>query len=680
MNFYINNKNYEKTLNNLTILQACEINDISIPRFCYHEKLSIAGNCRMCLVELEKSPKPVASCALPILDNMKIFTDTNLVKKAREGILEFLLINHPLDCPICDWGGECDLQDQTQVFGGDRGRYYEMKRSVSDKNCGPLIKTFMTRCIHCTRCVRFYSEVAGIFSLGTTGRGSKMEIGSYILEDLDSELSGNLIDLCPVGALTSKPSAFLGRPWDFESFKTIDPLDGLGSNIQIDLYGLSLIRVLPVINEFVNEEWISDKSRFFLDGIMSQRLQKPLLKKNLKFLPISWDFALDILYKKIILKNYQILGFFGPLIDLETLIGFKKFLNFFGSNNIFYQKNLLLPNLDLRSNFNFNFNEIKSKKYDVILFLGLNLRNESSVLNARIRKYCLNSSSIIGSIGSNFISNFKINKISNNFLDLILILKGKHWFSNYIFSSKSILILVGLSIFFNKNGIFIWNFLNKIKIKLQNLYNICLNFYFLSPIISLSNSIEIGLNIKKIGNLNLKKKIIYLLGISQNFDYNSYILKNSKNFIVFQGHHGNNLTSNSDLILPTPTFIEKTGHFLTLQGFVEKATKILTPFGDSRLDLEIFQYLGLKFNIESLKNIESLHSYKYLNKFNLKKIYKFYDLNSNLNYFSSIYKYKNKIIEPLYTNNYITDSISESSLTLSLTFNKFIKNKPNFIK
>jgi NADH-quinone oxidoreductase chain G len=301
--YSINGTLYENDINsaqNITILQTCEQHDILIPRFCYHEKLSIAGNCRMCLIEMEKSPKPIASCALPMANNLNLYTTTTAVKKAREGILEFLLLNHPLDCPICDWGGECDLQDQTQVFGGDFGRFYEEKRSVSDKNCGPLIKTSMNRCIQCTRCVRFYSEIAGLSTLGTTGRGSKMEISAYIEDILDSEISGNLIDLCPVGALTSKPSAFKGRAWEYDSFKSIDIFDALNSNIQIDLKGLNIIRIIPQINEFINEEWISDKVRFSFDAYNLQRIEKPLIrfeKKNNKLLPVSWTFAYSKLFE-----------------------------------------------------------------------------------------------------------------------------------------------------------------------------------------------------------------------------------------------------------------------------------------------------------------------------------------------------------------------------------------------
>ena len=251
----------------ISVLQACEIAGFDVPRFCYHERLSVAGNCRMCLVEVEKAPKLAASCAMPLMPGMRIKTNSPAVRKAREGVLEFLLINHPLDCPICDQGGECDLQDQAMVYGSDRGRFREYKRAVEDKNCGPLVKTIMTRCIHCTRCVRFANEVAGIADLGTSGRGSQIEIGTYIEKLFKSEFSGNVIDLCPVGALTSKPYAFSARPWELKSFESIDTLDAVCSNIRIDTRGYEIIRVLPSLNEELNEEWLHDKSRFSFDGL-----------------------------------------------------------------------------------------------------------------------------------------------------------------------------------------------------------------------------------------------------------------------------------------------------------------------------------------------------------------------------------------------------------------------------
>ncbi|KAI3451321.1 hypothetical protein Pfo_007986 [Paulownia fortunei] len=295
----------------MTVLQACEIAGVDIPRFCYHSRLSIAGNCRMCLVEVEKSPKPVASCAMPALPGMKIKTDTPLAKKAREGVMEFLLMNHPLDCPICDQGGECDLQDQSMAFGSDRGRFTETKRSVVDKNLGPLVKTVMTRCIQCTRCVRFATEVAGVQDLGMLGRGSGEEIGTYVERLMTSELSGNVIDICPVGALTSKPFAFKARNWELKGTETIDVTDAVGSNIRIDSRGPEVMRILPRLNEDINEEWISDKTRFFYDGLKRQRLNDPMIRgADGRFKAVSWRDALAVVAEVIHqVKPEEIVGY-----------------------------------------------------------------------------------------------------------------------------------------------------------------------------------------------------------------------------------------------------------------------------------------------------------------------------------------------------------------------------------
>ena len=333
----------------LTVLQACEQAGVEIPRFCYHEKLSIAGNCRMCLVEIEKSPKPVASCAMPVAEGMKIKTNTPFVEKSRKGIMEFLLANHPLDCPVCDQGGECDLQDQSMFYGIDKSRYKENKRAVPEKNMGPLIKTQMTRCIHCTRCIRFATEVAGVTELGAIGRGENMQITTYLEKSMESELSANVIDLCPVGALTSKPYVFEARPWELKKTETIDVMDAVGSNIRVDTYGWEVKRVLPRINEDINEEWISDKTRYACDGIKNQRLDTPYIKKEGKFIETSWDLAFNHIVEKIKkTSSEKIAGLTGDLINMETLYIIKDF----------FQKTIKSKNLESRiDNFYVNDND-----------------------------------------------------------------------------------------------------------------------------------------------------------------------------------------------------------------------------------------------------------------------------------------------------------------------------------
>jgi NADH dehydrogenase (ubiquinone) Fe-S protein 1 len=390
------------------VIQACAQGGIEVPRFCYHEKLAIAGNCRMCLVEVEKSPKPVASCAMPVAPGMKIFTDTPMVKKAREGVMEFLLANHPLDCAICDQGGECDLQDQSMGFGSDRGRFNEEiigKRAVEDKNFGPLVKTVMNRCIHCTRCVRFAVEVAGMSELGTSGRGNDMQIGTYVERTLFSEMSGNIIDLCPVGALTSKPYAFQARPWELKRTESIDVMDAVGSNIRVDSRGAVVMRVLPRLNEDINEEWISDKTRFSCDGLRQQRLTIPLLRNATTGTldPISWSQALSTIYQRIMLainNGGNICGFAGGLADVESILMLKELLSAIGGNHpIFMDTKFHLPSLqhgfsNIRSNYIMNVPIADIETADCILLLGTHPRHEAPLVNHRIRKAYLRGATI----------------------------------------------------------------------------------------------------------------------------------------------------------------------------------------------------------------------------------------------------------------------------------------------
>ena len=396
----INNKEIEFE-EGMTVLQACELAGAEIPRFCYHERLSIAGNCRMCLVEMEKSPKPIASCAMPAADGMKIKTNTKFVEKTRKGVMEFLLANHPLDCPVCDQGGECDLQDQSLFYGLDNSRFKENKRQVKEKNMGPLIKTQMTRCIHCTRCIRFATEVAGIDELGAIGRGEDMEITTYLEKSMESELSANVIDLCPVGALTSKPYAFESRPWELKKTESIDVMDAVGSNIRVDTYGWEVKRILPRINEDINEEWISNKTRYACDGLMKQRLDTPYIRENGKLIKISWEQAIKILINKInIFKPEEIGGIVGDLADLEMIYSFKTFFDkCIGSKNYECRQDKIYINPHERMNYIFNTTINGIEETDLIILIGTNPRLEATILNARIRKAYLKSNVPIYSIG-----------------------------------------------------------------------------------------------------------------------------------------------------------------------------------------------------------------------------------------------------------------------------------------
>ena len=388
--------------NGASILQACEEAGYEIPRFCYHERLSIAGNCRMCLVDLERAPKPVASCAMPAADGMVIDTQSERVKKAREGVMEFLLVNHPLDCPICDQGGECDLQDQSMGYGEDSSRYVENKRAVDEKQMGPLIKTVMTRCIHCTRCVRFATEVAGVPELGAIGRGENMEITTYLEKTLASELSANVIDLCPVGALTSRPYAFVARPWELNKTESIDVMDAQGANIRVDARGGQVMRVMPRLNEQVNEEWISDKTRYAVDGLRRQRLDKPFIRgTDGRLHAASWDDALAVVGKQ--LKKAKAKGtaaIVGDQVDGEAIFALKSLMNKIGSPHTDCRQDGAKLNPKVRASYLFNSTIEGADQADAILIVGSNPRIEAPVMNARIRRNHLMHNVAIAHIGA----------------------------------------------------------------------------------------------------------------------------------------------------------------------------------------------------------------------------------------------------------------------------------------
>ncbi|HTC17639.1 MAG TPA: NADH-quinone oxidoreductase subunit NuoG, partial [Stellaceae bacterium] len=384
----------------MTVLQACQQAGFEVPHFCYHQRLAIAGNCRMCLVEQEKAPKPIASCAMPAADGMVIHTDSEKAKKARHGVMEFLLINHPLDCPICDQGGECDLQDQAMAYGFDRGRYLEQKRAVKEKDFGPLVATSMTRCIHCTRCIRFATEIAGVEDLGATGRGESMEIGTYIEKTLTSELSANIIDLCPVGALTAKPYAFVARPWELTKTESVDVLDAVGSNIRVDARGPSVLRVLPRLNEDVNEEWISDKTRFAVDGLVKRRLDRPLIRRAGKLEPASWPEAFAAISQRFKgMAGSRIAAIAGNLVDCEAMLALKDLMAALASPNLDCRQDGAALDPSCRAGYVFNTTIAGIEQADLCLLIGTNPRIEAAIINARLRKRWLQGGFKIGVIG-----------------------------------------------------------------------------------------------------------------------------------------------------------------------------------------------------------------------------------------------------------------------------------------
>ena len=589
----------------LTVLQACEKAGVEIPRFCYHEKLSIAGNCRMCLVEMEKSPKPIASCAMPAAEGMNIKTNTSKVEKARKGVMEFLLANHPLDCPVCDQGGECDLQDQSMFYGVDKSRYKENKRSVPDKNMGPLIKTQMTRCIHCTRCIRFATEIAGVPEIGAIGRGEDMQITTYLEQSMQSELSANVIDLCPVGALTSKPYVFEARPWELKKTESIDVMDAVGSNIRIDTYGWEVKRVLPLINEDINEEWISDKTRYACDGLLNQRLDTPYIKYNGKFEKASWPEVFKIIKSRIenTPKN-KIGGFVGDLTNMETSFIFKEFFDRTIESDYydFRTSNRFIDD-DERENYIFNSSINGIEQSDLIFLIGTNPRYEATILNARIRKSFVNNNTKVISLNDIGNLTYPYESLDGQTKTLKDILENKHKLSNILKSSKKPMIIIGES-FFNlkssKNIFYLIKDYLKSNFKFDNEWN---PLNILSTDASTVGNIDIGVFNNKLGNnITLEKlqnnelELLFLIG-QDNLDINK---KNE--FIIYIGSHGDRGAEVADIILPGAAYTEQTAHYTNLEGKIQKAYKASYPPGEAKEDWQIINELAEYMNNRKLFN------------------------------------------------------------------------------
>jgi len=656
----VNNKEIEFE-EGMTILQACELAGVEIPRFCYHEKLSIAGNCRMCLVELEKSPKPIASCAMPATDGMKVKTNTPFVDRARKGVMEFLLANHPLDCPVCDQGGECDLQDQSLFYGFDNSRYVENKRQVKEKYMGPLIKTQMTRCIHCTRCIRFATEVAGIPELGAIGRGEDTEITTYLEKSMESELSANVIDLCPVGALTSKPYAFEARPWDLKKTETIDVMDAVGSNIRVDTYGWEVKRVLPRINEDINEEWISDKTRFACDGLLKQRIDTPYIRLHGRLQKISWNEVLKILINKI--KSFdagEIAGWVGDLADLEMIYSFKSFLEkSIGSTNFECRQKRIYINPNERMNYIFNSTISGIENSDIILLIGTNPRLEATILNARIRKAYIKNKVEIYSIGDPGDLTYPYNKIGFSTSIIKQIVSDSHEISLKIKKSKKPLIIIGESALEENSGEYIFESLKSYLLKNNFIRNDWNALNILTQQASRVGAIDLGFyNINEKENFsffdkleNNEFKLMYLLG-EDNFNFNK-----RDTFVVYQGSHGDRGAEIADIILPGAAYTEKNALFVNLEGKLQNAYKASYPPGDAREDWVIFKDIAnmmkkpLEFtNARQLREI-------------IKKIIK-KKITNNANKIKKInFVEKDIIIKPI--DYYYTNSIARSSKVMS---------------
>ncbi len=583
-----------------TLLQACEAAGAEIPRFCYHERLSIAGNCRMCLVEVKGGPKPVASCAWGVRDCRpgpkgeppEILTRSPMVKKAREGVMEFLLINHPLDCPICDQGGECDLQDQAMGYGVDTSRYAENKRAVEDKYLGALVKTSMNRCIQCTRCVRFSAEVAGTPEMGAIGRGEDMEITTYLEQALSSELQGNLVDICPVGALTSKPYAFAARPWELVKTQSIDVMDGVGSAIRVDTRGREVMRVLPRVNEAVNEEWISDKTRHIVDGLRTQRLDRPYIRDNGKLRAASWTEAFAAIAAKASrLDGKRIGAIAGDLAAVEEMFALKELLAKCGSANLAVQGGDAFDPKAGRAGYIFNPTIAGIDQADALLIIGSNPRKEAAVLNARIRKRWRSGQLKVGLIGAKADLNYSYDYLGAGTDSLSELAGGKGSFADAFKAAKNPIVLVGAGAAARHDGAAVLSLAAKLAVDFGAIKDGWNGFAVLHEAASRVGALDIGFGAGA-GGLNAAQMttfgtldVLFLLGADETKVPDG-------TFVVYIGTHGDLGAHRADVILPAAAYTEKSGIFVNTEGRVQIAGRAAFPPGEAREDWAIIRALS----------------------------------------------------------------------------------------
>ena len=581
----------------ITVLQACEIAGVEIPRFCYHERLSIAGNCRMCLVEQEKAPKPIASCAMPVAENMSIRTNTPMVRKARKGVMEFLLINHPLDCPICDQGGECDLQDQAMGYGFDRSRYEENKRAVPDKELGPLVKTSMNRCIHCTRCIRFATEVAGVEELGATGRGEGMEVTTYVQHALTTELAGNLVDLCPVGALTSKPYAFEARSWELHKTQSVDVMDALGANIRVDTRGAEVMRVLPRLNDDVNEEWISDKTRHAIDGLKRQRLDRPYVRRDGKLAEATWPEAFAAITTRLKgVDGKKIAAIVGDQCDAEAMVALKDLMAALGSPHIDCRQDGARLEAGVRGGYVFNPGVHGIDSADAILLIGSNPRWESPVLNARIRKRYVSGKCAIASIGPSVDLTYPVERLGAGPATLRELADGKLSFSEKLKAAKNPLIIVGMGALARADGAAVLAAARALAESCNAVRDDWNGFAVLHTAAARVGGLDLGLvpgaegrDVAGIlaGAQKREIEVVYLLAADE-FDTKGL----GKAFVIYQGHHGDAGAHRADVVLPGAAYTEKPGTYVNTEGRAQEAFRTVYPPGDAREDWAILRALS----------------------------------------------------------------------------------------
>lgn len=581
--------------NGSSVLQACEAAGVEIPRFCYHERLSVAGNCRMCLVEVERAPKPVASCSYPVAEGMVIKTDTPMVRNGRRGIMEFLLINHPLDCPICDQGGECDLQDQAYSYGRDHSRYEESKRAVKDKYLGPLVKTVMTRCIQCTRCVRFATEIAGVPELGATARGENLEIGTYVEKALTSELSGNLVDICPVGALTSKPYAFVARPWELRKTDTVDVLDAVGAAIRVDARGSEVLRILPRINDDVNEEWLGDKSRHSFDGLKRRRLDRPWLRENGKLRPATWPEAFGAIAAKLDgMAGDRIGAIAGDLCDAESMFMLKSLMASLGSANLDCRQDGARPDGSRRDFYLFNTTIAGIEDADALLIIGSNPRREAPVLNARIRKRHQAGPFPVGLIGAKADLTYSHTWLGEG---PSAIGNLPEEFAAKLAAAKRPMVIVGQGALARPDGAAVLAAAWKLAASIGALAADWHGFNILHTAAARVGALDLGflpgagaktMDAMMDGGVDL----LWLLGADE-FDTARI---GAGTFVAYQGHHGDRGAARADVILPGAAYAEKDGTYVNTEGRVQRGYRAVSAPGDAREDWAILRAFSAVIN------------------------------------------------------------------------------------
>ena len=575
-----------------SVLQACEQLGLEIPRFCYHDKLSVPGNCRMCLVEIEKTPKAQASCAMPCGEGMVVRTNTELVKAAHQHVMEMLLVNHPLDCPICDQGGECDLQDQAMAYGYDRSRYAETKRAMPDLELGPLVKTAMTRCIHCTRCIRFADEIAGTPELGAFNRGEYMEIGTYVQRSLSSELSGNLIDICPVGALTSKPYAFNARPWELQKTESIDVMDAVGSNIRIDARGNEVLRILPRLNEAVNEEWISDKTRFACDGLMKQRLDRPYVRHGGKLQPASWDEAFQAIAARLNgTPGQAVAAIAGDLADCDSMFALKDLMAALGSPHIDCRQDGAAYDVSQRAGYVMNTGIAGIEQADYLLLIGTDPRHEAALVNARIRKHWLQGGMRVKLVGPKIDLSYPYRHLGNSPAVLNDLLAEKHGLAALLAQAKRPMLMLGAGALARPDGAALHMLARRIAEKFNMIRPDWNGFNVLQHAASRAGGLDMGFTPQP-GGMAAKEiiaaagagkiKALYLLGADE-----VDMAKLGDAFVIYQGHHGDRGAHRADVILPGAAYTEKTALYVNTEGRPQLARQAVFPPGEAREDWKI---------------------------------------------------------------------------------------------